>query len=112
MGYELLSERLSYTGLQSLRHHSMFLSPQQRSQLLLQSHRIHPYSGMVPPTAAAASAFAAASFLANYRFSLLQPQVSRPTALSIMPSTSPPPRTTSTPTTTEASTGVVVATSS
>lgn len=110
MGYELLSERLSYTGLQSLRHHSLFLSPQQRSQLLLQSHRIHPYSGMVPPSAAAASAFAAASFLANYRFSLLQqPQVSRPSLPSSSP---PPPLTTTSTTTTTASTASVVATSS
>lgn len=69
MGYELLAERMSYTGIQSLRHHSLFLSPHQRSQLLLQRPLLPN-----PSTAAAASAFAAASFLANYRFSLLQPQ--------------------------------------
>ena len=88
MGYELLAERINYTGIQSLRHHSLFLSPHQRSQLLLQG-RLHPYGGIVPGAAAAAAAvtsptsaaaaFAAAAALAaaNYR-SLMQPRSSRP----------------------------------
>ena len=95
MGYELLAERINYSGIQSLRHHSLFLSPHQRSQLLLQG-RLHPYSGMVPGMGAAAAAAAAASAgvtspssaaaafaaaaaiaAANYR-SFMQPRSSRP----------------------------------
>ena len=104
MGYELLAERINYTGIQSLRHHSLFLSPHQRSQLLLQS-RLHPYGGMVPGAAAAAAAavsspnsaaaaFAAAAAIAaaNYR-SLMQPRSSRPVlALAAPPPGLPPPR--------------------
>jgi hypothetical protein len=84
LGYEFLAERMSFSGLNSLRHHSLFLTPQQRSQLIMQT-RILPSSAtlFMPPTAAvtnsglmssgaSAIAAAAAAFAANYRSAVMQ----------------------------------------